>query len=47
MRLIDADALIPKLKFICEGENQIYRRESWGFAIQCLNAVEDAPTIMQ
>ena len=45
MRLIDADALIPKLKCICEGENQIYRRESWGFAIQCLNAVEDAPTI--
>ena len=45
MRLIDADALMPKLKFILEAENQIYRRESWGFTAKCINAVEDAPTI--
>lgn len=44
-RLIDADALMPKLKFILEAENQIYRRESWGFTAKCINAVEDAPTI--
>ena len=45
-RPIDADALIPKLKAIYEAENQIYRRESWGFALKCINAVEDAPTIV-
>lgn len=45
MRCIDADALMPKLKAIVEAENQIYRRESWGFAIRCVEAVEDAPTI--
>lgn len=28
-----------------EAENQIYRRESWGFAIKCVQTVEDAPTI--
>lgn len=44
MRLIDADTLVPKLKIICEGEKQIYGRESWGFAIKCLTAVEDAST---
>ena len=45
-RPIDADALIPKLKAIHEAENQIYRRESWGFSLKCINAVEDAPTIV-
>lgn len=46
MRPIDADALIPKLKAIHEAENQIYRRGSWGFSLKCINAVEDAPTIV-
>ena len=45
MRLIDADALMPKLKFIREAEHQIYGKESWGFASKCITAVEDAPTI--
>jgi hypothetical protein len=44
-RLIDADALMPKLKFIQEAEYQIYGKESWGFAGKCIAAVEDAPTI--
>lgn len=45
MKLIDADALMPKLKFIREAEHQIYGKESWGFASKCITAVEDAPTI--
>lgn len=45
MRLIDADALTPKLKFIREAEHQIYGKESWGFASKCITAIEDAPTI--
>lgn len=45
MRLINADAVIPKLKSICEGENQIYGCGSWRFAIKCLTVVENAPTI--
>ena len=45
-RPIDADALIPKLKAIHEAENQIYRSGSWGFSLRCINAVEDAPTIV-
>ena len=45
MRAIDADALMPKLKFIREAEHQIYGKESWGFASKCITAVEDAPTI--
>lgn len=45
MRAIDADTLIPKLKFIIEAENQIYGRASWGFATKCVTAVEDSPTI--
>lgn len=44
-RLIDADALMPKLKFIREAEHQIYGKESWGFASKCITAIEDAPTI--
>lgn len=44
-RLIDANALMPKLKFIREAEHQIYGKESWGFASKCITAVEDAPTI--
>lgn len=44
-RLIDGDALMPKLKFIQEAEYQIYGKESWGFASKCIAAVEDAPTI--
>jgi hypothetical protein len=45
MRLIDADALMPKLKFIREAEHQIYGKESWGFVSKCITAIEDAPTI--
>lgn len=45
MRPIDADALIPKLRFILEAEHQIYGKESWGFASKCINAIEDAPTV--
>jgi hypothetical protein len=45
MRLIDGDALMPKLKFIQEAEHQIYGKGSWGFASKCLTAIEDAPTI--
>ena len=45
MRLIDVDALMPKLKFIREAENQIYGKESWGFANKCITAIEDASTI--
>ena len=45
MRAIDADALMPKLKFIREAEYQIYGKESWEFASKCITAVEDAPTI--
>lgn len=45
MRLIDANALMPKLKFIREAEHQIYGKESWGFVSKCITAVEDAPTI--
>lgn len=45
MRLIDANALMPRLKFIREAEHQIYGKESWGFASKCITAVEDAPTI--
>jgi len=45
MRLIDADNLIPKLKFIHEAEIQIYGKASWHFTTKCINAVEDAPTI--
>ena len=44
-RLIDADALIPNLKFIREAEHQIYGKGSWEFANKCITAVEDAPTI--
>lgn len=44
MRLIDADALMRKLEPIIEAETQIYRRESWGFAVKCMNEVEEAPT---
>lgn len=45
MRPIDADALMRKLEPIIEAENQIYRRESWGFAVKCRNEVEEASTI--
>ena len=45
MRLIDADALMPKLRFIREAEHQIYGKESWGFASKCITAIEDAPTV--
>ena len=45
MRLIDADALMPKLKAILEAENQIYGRASWDFSARCVQAVENAPTI--
>ena len=44
-RLIDGDALMPKLKFIQEAEHQIYGKESWGFASKCITAIKDAPTI--
>ena len=44
-RLIDADALMPKLKFIQEAEHQIYGKESWGFASKCIREVQDAQTI--
>lgn len=44
-RLIDANALIPKLKFIREGEDQIYGISSFDFSGKCITAVEDAPTI--
>lgn len=45
-RLIDADALMPRLEFIREAEHQIfYGKESWGFVSKCITAVEDAPTI--
>lgn len=47
MRIIDADALMSKLKFIQEAEHQIYGKESWGFAGKCIAAVEDAPTIKE
>lgn len=45
MRLIDADALMPEMKFISEAEYQIYGRESWNFANKCMIAVDEAPTI--
>lgn len=45
MRLIDADALNPKIIAVIEAENQIYRLNSWGFAARCLEIVKDAPTI--
>lgn len=45
MRLIDADTLKPKLKAIIEAETQVYGRGSWGFAVRCMEVVEDAPTI--
>lgn len=45
MRQIDADALMPKLKFIQEAEHQIYGKGSYGFASKCITAIEDAPTI--
>lgn len=45
MRAVDADALMRKLEPIIEAETQIYRRESWGFAVKCRNEVEEAPTI--
>ena len=45
MRLINADELMPKLKFIREAEHQIYGKESWEFASKCITAIEDAPTI--
>lgn len=44
-RLIDADELIRKIDPIIEAENQIYRRESWGFAVKCRDAIEEMPTI--
>ena len=44
-RLIDGDALMPKLEFIREAEHQIYGKGSWGFASKCITAIEDAPTI--
>lgn len=46
MRLIDADALMPRLEFIREAEHQIfYGKESWGFVSKCITTVDDAPTI--
>lgn len=45
MRLIDADALIEKLLFVKEAENEIYGRGSWRFATKCIRVIEDAPTI--
>ncbi len=45
MRLIDADALIPKLNSIHKAETQIFGNASWYFAKKCINAVEDAPII--
>ena len=44
-RLIDANALIPKLKLIRGGETQIYGINSFDFSGKCITAVEDAPTI--
>lgn len=46
-RLVDADALMPKLRLIREAEHQIYGKESWGFASKCITAIEDAPTVPQ
>ena len=45
MRLIDADALMPKFKAIHEAESQIYGRGSWRFSLKCIDALDDAPTI--
>lgn len=45
MRLIDADALMPKLKAIHEAESQIYGRGSWRFSLKCIDALDEAPTI--
>lgn len=45
--LIDRDKVIPKLKFINEAEHQIYGRESWGFTAKCIQAVDDAPTVIE
>lgn len=46
-RLIDADdpKLREKLKFIREGERQIYGRESWCFSAKCEAAIDDAQTV--
>ena len=45
MILIDRDALIEKLVFISEAENQIYGIGSFNFTQRCMDAVKDAPTI--
>lgn len=45
--LIDRDKVIPKLNFINEAEHQIYGRGSWGFTAKCINAFDDAPTIVE
>ena len=45
MRLIDADALKPTLNMILKAENQIYGDSGWGFTAECIQAIDDAPTI--
>ena len=45
MRLINADAIMPRLRSISEAERQIYGEASWGFAQKCIAVVEDAPTV--
>ena len=44
MRLINADAILPRLRSISEAEHQIYGEASWGFARKCIAVVEDAIT---
>lgn len=44
MRLINADAILPRLRILSIGERQIYGEASWGFAQKCIAVVEDAPT---
>lgn len=44
MRMINADAILPRLKFISEAERQKYGEASLGFAQKCIAVVEDAIT---
>ena len=48
-RLIDADEkrLRITLKGIREGECQIYKGGSWGFAAKAETAIDDAPTVFE
>ena len=45
MRLIDADAIISRIKPLIEAERQIFKKASWNFAEKCLTVVESAPTV--